>query len=165
MSWFEILLFILTVAVMLVGLAGVVLPIIPGVPIIFGAALLYALLTGFSTISGQTLIIFAILTVVSMVLDWTASVMGVKKMGGSYAGMIGAFIGMIVGLSLPGVGIIGFIIGAFVGAYAMELLINKDSRVALRAGLGSFLGFLAGGLMKFVIGAIIIGIFVWQVLF
>ncbi len=165
MSWFEILLFILTVAVMLVGLAGVVLPIIPGVPIIFGAALLYALLTGFSTISGQTLIIFAILTVVSIVLDWAASVMGVKKMGGSYAGMIGAFIGMIVGLLLPGIGIVGFIIGAFVGAYAMELLINKDSRVALRAGLGSFLGFLAGGLMKFVIGAIIIGIFVWQVLF
>jgi hypothetical protein len=86
-------------------------------------------------------------------------------MGGSYAGMIGAFTGMIVGLSLPGVGIIGFIIGAFVGAYAMELLINKDSRVALRAGLGSFLGFLAGGLMKFVIGAIIIGVFIWQVLF
>ncbi len=165
MSWFEIGLFVLTVVVMLVGLVGVVLPVMPGVPIIFGAALLYALLTGFSTISGQTLIIFAVLTVLSIVLDWIASVMGVKKMGGSYAGMIGAFIGMIVGLLLPGIGIIGFIIGAFVGAYAMELLINKDSRVALRAGLGSFLGFLAGGLMKFVIGVIIIGIFVWKVLF
>lgn len=150
---------------MLVGLAGVVLPVIPGVPIIFGAALLYAILTDFSAISGQTLIIFAVLTVASMILDWAASLMGVKKMGGSYAGMIGAFIGMIVGLSLPGVGIIGFIIGAFVGAYAMELLINKNTRLALRAGLGSFLGFLAGGLMKFVIGAIIIGIFVWQVIF
>jgi uncharacterized protein YqgC (DUF456 family) len=165
MSWSEIILFILAIAVMLVGLAGVVLPVIPGVPIIFGAAFLYALLTDFSTIGAQTLIIFAVLTVASMVLDWAASVMGVKKMGGSYAGMIGAFIGMIVGLSVPGIGIIGFIIGAFVGAYAMEFLINKDSRVALRAGLGSFLGFLAGGLMKFVIGAIIIGIFIWQVIF
>lgn len=165
MSWSEIILFILAVAVMLVGLAGVVLPVIPGVPIIFGAAFLYALLTDFSTIGGKTLIIFAILTVASMVLDWVASVMGVKKMGGSYAGMIGAFIGMIVGLSVPGIGIIGFIIGAFAGACAMEFLINKDSRLALRAGLGSFLGFLAGGLMKFVIGAIIIGIFVWQVIF
>jgi hypothetical protein len=165
MSWFEILLFILTVGVMLVGLAGVVLPIMPGVPIIFGAALMYALLTGFSTISGLTIIIFGILTIASIILDWAASVIGVKKMGGSFAGMIGALIGMVVGLSLPGVGIVGFIIGAFVGAYAMELLINKDSRVALRAGLGSFLGFLAGGLMKFVISVIIIGIFVWQVLF
>lgn len=150
---------------MLFGLAGVILPLIPGVPIIFGAALLYALLTGFSTISGQTLIIFAILTIASIVLDWVASVVGVKKMGGSYAGMVGAFIGMIVGLLLPGVGIIGFIIGAFVGACVMELLINKNTRVALRAGLGSFLGFLAGGLMKFVVGVIIIGVFVWQVLF
>jgi len=165
MSWFEITLFIITIAVMLFGLAGVILPLIPGVPIIFGAALLYALLTGFSTISGQMLIIFAILTVFSIVLDWMASVVGVKKMGGSYAGMIGAFIGMVVGLVLPGVGIIGFIIGAFVGAYAMELLINKNTRVALRAGLGSFLGFLAGGLMKFVVGVIIIGVFVYRVLF
>ncbi len=165
MSWSEIILFILAIAVMLVGLAGVVLPVIPGVPLIFGAAFLYALLTDFSTIGGQTLIIFAVLTVASIILDWVASVMGVKKMGGSYAGMIGAFIGMIVGLSVPGIGIIGFIIGAFAGAYAMEFLINKDSRLALRAGLGSFLGFLAGGLMKFVIGAIIIGIFVWQVIF
>jgi uncharacterized protein YqgC (DUF456 family) len=157
--------FILAVAVMLVGLAGVFLPVIPGVPIIFGAALLYALLTDFSTISSQTLAVFAILTVVSMVLDWVASVMGVKKMGGSYAGMVGALVGMIIGLLLPGVGIIGFIIGAFAGAYLMELLINKNARVALRAGLGSFLGFLVGGLMKFVIGVIIIGIFVWQVIF
>ncbi len=165
MSWFEIILFVITIAVMLVGLAGVILPLIPGVPIIFGAALLYALLTDFSTISGQTLIVFAILTIVSLALDWAASVMGVKKMGGSYAGMVGAFIGMIIGLLLPGLGIIGFIIGAFVGAYAMELLINRNSRVALRAGLGSFLGFLAGGLMKFVMGVIIIGVFIWQVLF
>ena len=165
MSWFEIILFVITIAVMLVGLAGVILPLIPGVPIIFGAALLYALLTDFSTISGQTLMVFAILTIVSLALDWAASVMGVKKMGGSYAGMVGAFIGMIIGLLLPGLGIIGFIIGAFVGAYAMELLINRNSRVALRAGLGSFLGFLAGGLMKFVMGVIIIGVFIWQVLF
>jgi uncharacterized protein YqgC (DUF456 family) len=165
MSWIEIVLFVITLVVMLVGLAGVVLPLLPGVPIIFGAALVSALLTGFSSISGQTIIVFAILTVVSLVLDWVASVIGIKRMGGSYAGMIGAFIGMIVGLLLPGVGLVGFVIGAFVGAYAMELLFNKDSRVALRAGLGSFLGFLAGGLMKLVIGIIIIGVFVWQVLF
>jgi len=165
MSWLEITLFIITLVVMIVGLAGVFLPVLPGVPIIFGAAFLYALITGFSTISGQTLIVFAILTIVSLGLDWAASIIGIKKMGGSYAGMIGAFMGMIVGLLLPGVGIIGFIIGAFIGAYAMEFLVNKNSRVALRAGLGSFLGFLVGGLMKFVIGVIIIGVFIWQVLF
>ena len=164
MTWSEILLFIATLLVMLIGLAGVILPILPGIPIIFAAALVYALLTDFAAIGTQTLLIFAILTILALVLDWAAGIIGVKKMGGSRAGMIGAFIGMIVGLILPGVGIVGFIIGAFAGACIMELLVNKDSRTALRAGLGSLLGFLAGSLVKFIIGSIMIGIFIWQVL-
>lgn len=164
MTWSEILLFVATLLVMLIGLAGVVLPVLPGVPIISAAALIYALLTDFNPIGAQTLLIFAILTILALVLDWAASVIGVRKMGGSRAGMIGALAGTIIGLLLPGAGIVGFIIGAFAGAYIMELLVNKNSRVALRAGLGSFLGFLAGGLLKFVIGSIMIGMFVWQVL-
>jgi uncharacterized protein YqgC (DUF456 family) len=85
-------------------------------------------------------------------------------MGGSKAGMFGAFIGMIVGLFLPGVGIFGFVIGAFIGAFLLELLVNKESQKALKAGLGSFIGFLVGGVFKLVIGAAMIGIFVWHVL-
>jgi len=165
MTWFEIVIFILALLVMLVGLAGIILPVVPGVPIIFIAALLYALLTDFATISSQTIIIFAVLTVLSLLLDWLATAVGVKKMGGSYIGMIGAFVGMIAGLLLPGVGIIGFVIGAFVGAFLFELLISKKAQVALRAGFGSFIGFIAGGLLKFVIGASMIGVFVWEVLF
>jgi len=165
MTWFEIVIFILALLVMLVGLAGIILPVIPGVPIIFGAAFLYALLTDFATISSQTIIIFAVLTVLSLLLDWLATAVGVKKMGGSYIGMIGAFVGMIVGLLLPGVGIIGFVIGAFVGAFLFEWLISKKAQVALRAGFGSFIGFIAGGLLKFVIGVAMIGLFVWEVLF
>ena len=165
MTWFEIVIFILALLVMLVGLAGIILPVVPGVPIIFIAALLYALLTDFATISSQTIIIFAVLTVLSLLLDWLATAVGVKKMGGSYIGMIGAFVGMIAGLLLPGVGIIGFVIGAFVGAFLFELLISKKAQVALRAGFGSFIGFIAGGLLKFVIGASMIGVFVREVLF
>ena len=63
------------------------------------------------------------------------------------------------------VGIFGFVIGAFVGAFLLELLVNKESKKALRAGLGSFIGFLAGSVLRLVIGAAMIGIFVWQVLF
>lgn len=164
MTWTEILLFVATLLVMLIGLAGVILPVLPGIPVIFAAALIYAILTDFAAIGTQTLLIFAALTVFALILDWVAGVIGVRRMGGSRAGMIGAFVGMIIGLLLPGVGIIGFIAGAFLGAYLLELFVNEDSRKALRAGFGSFLGFLVSGVLRFVIGSVMIGIFVWQVL-
>lgn len=165
MTWSEIILFSAALLVMLIGQIGIILPFIPGVPLIFGAALVYAILTDFTVISAQTVIIFGILAVFSVILDWIATAMGVKKMGGSYFGMFGAFLGMSVGFLLPGVGLIGFIIGAFIGAFLFEMLRGKESKVALKAGLGSFLGFLAGGVLKFGIGATMIGVFVWQVLF
>ena len=165
MSWQEIILFIVTLAVMLVGMVGIVLPAIPGVPVIFAAALLYAIITGFAQISSQWIIVFAILTITSLVLDWLVTLFGIKKMGGSYLGMLGAFIGMIIGLLVPGGGIIGFIIGAFVGAFVFEMLLGKTRNQAFKAGLGSFIGFLLGGVLRFVIGAAMIGIFIYLVLF
>ncbi len=165
MTPFEITLFILAVLIMLVGLTGVILPIIPGVPMIFVTALLFAWLTDFAYIGGRILLIFGAMTIAALALDWMAAAIGVKKMGGSYAGIIGAFIGMIAGLLLPGVGFAGFIIGAFIGAFALELLINRNTRKAFRAGFGSFIGFMAGGLMKFLIAAVMIGIFFREVLF
>ncbi len=165
MTWTEIILFSAALLVMIIGQVGIILPFIPGVPMIFGAALIYAILTDFAVISAQTVIIFGILAVFSVILDWIATALGVKKMGGSYFGMFGAFLGMILGLLLPGVGVIGFIIGAFVGAFLFETLLGKESKAAFKAGLGSFIGFLAGGVLKFVIGAAMIGVFIWQVLF
>ena len=164
MTWLEIILFIAALIFMLVGLLGVILPVLPGIPLIFGVALVFSILTDFTYLSGQTIIIMGILAVISLILDWIATLFGVKKMGGSKAGIFGAFIGMIVGLFIPGVGIFGFIIGAFVGAFIFELLVNRESKKALKAGLGSFIGFLAGGLLKLVIRAVMIGMFVWHVL-
>jgi len=163
MSIEEILLFAFALLVMLVGLVGVIIPILPGIPLILGASFVYALITNFQAVTWSIVGIFAILTAVSLVLDWLATTYGVKKMGGSYAGMIGAFGGMIIGLFSGA--IVGLIVGAFVGAVVGELLAGKKSETALRAGVGSFLGFLAGGVVKFAIGAAMIGIFVWQILF
>jgi uncharacterized protein YqgC (DUF456 family) len=165
MTWLEIILFVAALIFMLVGLLGVILPILPGVPLIFVVALIFSILTDFTYLGGQTIIIMGILAVISLILDWIAGVLGVRKMGGSKAGMFGAFIGMIVGLFLPGVGIFGFVIGAFVGAFILELLVNRESKKALKAGLGSFIGFLAGGVLRLVIGAVMIGMFIWHVLF
>jgi len=164
MTWVDIVSFIIALIIMLIGLAGTVLPVIPGTPIIFIAALLYALITGFVDITGQTLAIFAVMTGAALALDWVATVFGVKKMGGSYFGAFGSLVGMIIGLIIPGVGIVGFIVGAFVGAVVFEMLIGKEMKVAVKAGLGSFVGFMLGGVMKFAIASTMIGIFVWRVL-
>ena len=173
MSWIEITYFVITLIIMIIGLFGTILPIIPGSPIILVAALIYALLTDFRDITGNTLIILAVMTGVSLLMDWIASSFGVKKMGGSFFGVIGAAIGMIVGLLIPGVGIIGFIVGAFVGAFVFELMLGKargkgstdnEIHIALKAGLGTFIGFLVGGVLKFALAAVMIGIFVWKVL-
>jgi len=159
----DIVLFIIAMIVMLVGLMGIIIPILPGVPLIFGSLLIYALITEFQEISVNVIIVCAILTAIAIITDWLSATYGVKKMGGSYFGMIGAFVGMIVGLLVGA--LVGLIIGAFLGAFILELLAGKEKHVALRAGIGSFLGFLAGGVMKFVIGTVIIGVFVWRTLF
>lgn len=165
MTWYEVIYFVLALVVMLFGLVGAVLPIIPGVPIIFAAMVIYAVLTGFATISGQTIVIFAVLTAASILLDWLAGSLGVRKMGGSTAGMIGAVLGTIVGLLIPGAGLLIFILSAFIGAVVFEMMAGKKSRTALKAGLGSFFGFLAGTVIKLAIAVFMIVHFVWSILF
>jgi len=161
----EITLFILALGIMLVGLAGVILPIIPGTPLILLAAFGFGLLTDFKYITGNTLITLTVLTGVSFVAEWLLTILGIKKMGGSWMGTAGSFVGMIAGLALPGIGLIGFIAGAFIGAVIGEMLAGKNQAQALRAGIGSFIGFLAGSLLKVVIASIMIGLFIWNVLF
>ncbi len=161
MSGAAILLFVVSILVMLVGLAGVIIPILPGIPLILGVAFVYDWIHGFEILGWQILVVLAILTISSFVLDWLAGAYGTKKMGGSFVGMVGSIVGMFIGL-LAG-GVIGLLIGAFVGAFVGELLNGKTRQQALRAGFGSFVGSIAGGLLKFVIGATMIGLFIWQV--
>jgi len=158
------MLFIMALAVMLVGLLGTFLPGLPGTPVVFAAALVFAVITDFQYITTGTLGLFAILTGVAVLLDWVAASYGVKRMGGSWMGIAGSFVGMIVGLLIPGVGVVGFIVGAFAGAVLGELLTGRSPEVAVKAGTGSFIGFIAGGIIKFTIAAVMIGWFAWSVL-
>jgi uncharacterized protein YqgC (DUF456 family) len=109
------------------------------------------------------LVTFAVLTGFTMILDYVANLYGAKKMGATRWGILGALFGMLVGLFTGGV--IGLLIGAFVGAVLGEVLSGKTESQALKAGMGTFLGFLGGTLIKFIVGCIIIGIFLWKVLF
>ena len=162
MTFLEILLFIIVLIIMIVGLAGVILPVLPGIPLIFGAAVLYGILTGFEEINLHLILIFAGLTIFGLVVDYLANYFSVRKMGGGRAGAVGAVVGLMIGIWF---GLIWIILLPFVLAVAFELIAGKEARQALSAGFGAFVGLLFGGLTRFIIGCVMIGIFVWAVFF
>ena len=157
----DVLLLILGLMFMVVGVFGSFLPVLPGPSISWlGLVLLYftnAVVVNY-WILGFTLFI----TIVISVLDYVIPAKGTKKFGGSSYGIWGTNIGLIVGIFAPIP--FGFIIGPFVGAFIGELIYDyKDHGRAFKAATGSFLGFLAGSFMKFVICMMFLGLFLWIV--
>ena len=142
----DILWLILGILLMLGGIAGSVLPFLPGPPLCFIALCIQQLQTE-PPYSSDFLWTWAGVTVVVTVIDYFIPVYGTKKFGGTKAGMWGCMIGLIAGMWL---GPLGIIIGPFVGAFIGELISNSDSDQALKAAIGSFLGFLAGTLLKLI---------------
>ncbi len=146
---------------MLGGLSGVVLPVIPSTPLILLGVFIYAVCDGFESISWFLLLIFAILTIISVILDYFGGIIGAKKYGATRWGLIGSVIGGIAGFFMGG--IVGLIFGPFFGAVLLELVFGKDLRVAFNSGVGTLAGFNVGAITKLVIGVIMIGIFIWKV--
>ena len=142
--FFDVLLVILGICLLVGGLAGCVLPVIPGPPLSY-VALLLLQATRFADFSVNFLLITAIITIIITVADYILPVWGTKKWGGSRAGSIGAIIGLLAGLFFSPLGII---VGPFAGAVVGELIAGRDSNTALRSGVGSFVGFLLGTAMK-----------------
>lgn len=126
---------------MIVGLVGCVLPVIPGPPLSFTGLLLLHF-SNYADFSFEFLLMFGCLAVIVTILDYVVPIWGTKKFGGSRAGMWGAAIGLVLGLIfLPPLGII---IGPFAGAVIGEALTGKETAHAFRAGLGSLLGLMMG---------------------
>jgi uncharacterized protein len=144
----------------LAGLLGVILPGLPGIPLILGGMVLYAFQTGFQAITTDFLIIMGLLTLTGTVADYLSGIIGAKKFGASRLGIWGAFLGGLVGLFLiPGWGII---IGPLIGAIAGEMMSGKNKESATRVGWGTFLGIMTGTLLKLIIGITMIVLFVKQ---
>jgi len=151
-----------TIALMLIGLIGSVLPFIPGSPLILLGAFIYAWYTDFLVVTWGTLVILLLLTVLSQILDYLASILGAKKFGASRWGMSGAFLGGIIGLFSGG--ILGILIGPFIGALLLELLHGQDLPASLKIGLGTLVGFLGGAIGKIIIALTMIGIFLAKII-
>lgn len=143
MDWF---LAILGGILMVVGIIGAIVPVLPGPPISYlGLLLLHW--TGWAEFSTQFLVIMAAVAAAVTAVDYVVPVWGTKKFGGSKAGVRGSTIGLIIGVFFfPPIGII---VGPFLGAVIAELMVNADDfNKALRSGLGSLVGFLMGTGLK-----------------
>lgn len=138
---------ILGIVLMLGGLAGCLLPLLPGPPLCFAALLLLQLRTD-PPFTVKFLLIWAAIATVVTILDYIIPLYGTKKFGGSKYGVWGCTLGLLVGLWF---GPLGIIVGPFVGAFIGELMANNNSDKALRSAFGSFIGFLAGTLLKLVV--------------
>ena len=143
--------------VMLLGIAGSFLPVLPG-PLTSWVGFL--ILTNSESIKLSTtfIILTGLVALVIFILDYTIPAMGTKKFGGSRYGVIGTTLGLIIGLLAPIPG--GIIIGPFIGALIGELIYNNDQKRAFKAAFGSFVGFITSVLMKFIVSLVYLGLFI-----
>lgn len=154
----EILILIVSLLFVLVGIAGSVLPALPGPPLSWiGLLILYTMPN--IKFDYWTLGITFVFTLIIVILDYVIPAQGTKRFGGSKYGIWGTNIGLIVGILAPIP--FGFIIGPFVGAFIGELIYDQnDSKRALKAATGSFIGFLASTFIKFVFCMVLLGIYI-----
>ncbi|MFC1900791.1 DUF456 domain-containing protein [Chloroflexota bacterium] len=143
---------------MIVGLIGVVVPMLPGVPLAWLGLLIYALASGFEKISIATTVIFFVLMLLTLAIDFLAPILGVKKYKASAWGVFGVFIGFIIGIIVFGPW--GIILGPFLGALIGELIARRQPGQALKSALGAIVGFLAGSLLKVALILVMMGFFI-----
>jgi uncharacterized protein YqgC (DUF456 family) len=142
----DVVLLAVGVLLMIAGIAGCVLPFLPGPPLSF-LALLIQQFQSAPPYSSKFLWIWAGITLAVTLLDYVIPVYGTRKYGGSRYGVWGCIIGLIFGLWF---GPLGIIAGPFIGAFIGELIANNNTNHALRAAMGSFIGFIVGTLLKMI---------------
>lgn len=152
------ILWIVAFAAMLLGLLGVFLPLLPGVPLLYGGMLLAAWLDDFARIGVPTLIGLAVLTLAAWLGETLASVWGVKRAGASGMAIAGAGVGALLGLFL---GLPGLILGPILGAVCGEYIARRDQRRAARAGVAAGIGFLVAIVAKLAIAVTMLAVFVF----
>lgn len=150
------LLWIFAVLLVAIGLLGLVLPVLPGAPILFAGLLLVAWADDFAYVGAQTLIVLGVMALLTYVVDFAATALGAKRVGASNRAIWGAVLGGLVGLIF---GLPGLLLGPFVGAVVGELSLQRDLKAAGRAGLGASIGLALGAAAKLALGFGMIGIF------
>ena len=151
------LLWVLSLILVGVGIAGVLVPGLPGTPLVFGGLLLAAWADGFQNVGVGTVVILAVMTILAFGVDFLSASLGAKRAGASREAVIGAALGTLIGIFF---GFVGIILGPFVGAVTGEFLARRNLGQAGRAGAATWIGFLLGIGVKLVLAFTMVGIFV-----
>ena len=151
------LLWVASLCLVGIGIAGILLPALPGTPLIYIGLLLAAWGDGFQFVSIGTMIFLGVLTFVAFVADFVAGSVGAKRVGASREAVIGAFLGAIVGIFF---GFVGVFFGPFIGAVTGEFIARRNMRQAGFVGIATWLGFILGIGMKLMLAFAMVGIFI-----
>lgn len=152
----DVLLYVLAGVLVVVGIAGTVLPALPGLPLVFAGMLLAAWTGDFEQVGWLPLVVLGLMTALSLAIDFVATAVGAKRVGASRLAIAGAVIGTFAGLAF---GLVGVFVGPFVGALAGELLHTRQVGQATRVGFGTWVGILLGTALKLGLAFAMLGLF------
>lgn len=147
---------LLAVLLLVAGLIGLFVPVLPGAPLIFAGLVIAAWAEDFHYAGLWTVVLLAIITLLTLGVDFWATIFGAKKFGASKRAVIGALIGLVIGIFL---GFPGIIFGPFIGAVVGELSAQKNFKQATRAGVGATIGLVLGAAIKLALALTMIGVF------
>lgn len=153
--------YVIAVLLVVAGIAGTILPALPGLPLVFAGMLLAAWAGDFQQVGVPMLVVLGVLTAFSLVVDFWATALGAKRVGASRLAIIGAMVGTFGGLFL---GPLGLLMGPFAGAIGGELihrrsLLKQDLGHATRIGIGTWFGILFGTVLKLALAFTMLGLF------
>jgi hypothetical protein len=152
----DIALYLLAAGLIIGGLAGTVLPMLPGIPMLFGGIWLAAAVDGYRHLGTGWLLTIGALGALGVLVDFAAGTMGAKRVGASPRALWGATIGTVIGMFM---GIPGLVLGPFAGALLGELSAGTSVLRSAHVGVGTWIGLLAGTLVKLVISFLMVGLF------
>lgn len=151
------LLWVLCVALIVLGLAGTVLPLLPGTVLVWGGIVLGAWIEDFARVGTTTVVVVSVLAALAWALEYVAGLMGAQKAGASKQALLGAAVGTVVGLFM---GLVGVLFMPLVGAAIGEYVARKDQGRAVKVGVATWVGIMVGLIAKVVLAFIMVGIFV-----
>jgi hypothetical protein len=151
------LLWILSLMLVGVGMAGVVVPALPGTPLVFGGLLLAAWADGFQNVGVGTVILLGVMTALAFGVDFVSASLGARSAGASRGAVAGAALGTLIGIFF---GLPGIVFGPFIGAMVGEYLARRNLGQAGRAGAATWLGFILGTGVKLMLAFMMVGIFI-----
>jgi uncharacterized protein len=152
----DLLYWLLAILLVAFGLAGVVLPAIPGAPLLFAGLFLAAWVEDFAYVGKWTLVILGLLALLTYGVDLWAAMFGAKRFGASKRAIVGALVGTVLGIFL---GLPGVLFGPFIGAVIGELSARRSFEDAARAGFGATIGLVVGVALKVALALSMIGMF------